>query len=102
VYLSRLIGREEAELLASQGETYRAYLAAVPRLWPALRPRLPASGRAPRWGQAFVGEIFFWLIFLGMALFAATLKAWLLPVVTAVGMAFYIGMFAVLKRRRAH
>ncbi|MBW8878742.1 MAG: isoprenylcysteine carboxylmethyltransferase family protein [Acidobacteria bacterium] len=102
VYLSRLIGQEEAELLASQGETYRAYLAAVPRLWPALRPRLPASGRAPRWGQAFVGEIFFWLIFLGMALFAATLKAWLLPVVTAVGMAFYIGMFAVLKRRRAH
>src|SRR5271157_2404437 len=32
----RLIGREEAALEQSQGEPYRAFLAAVPRLWPSL------------------------------------------------------------------
>jgi protein-S-isoprenylcysteine O-methyltransferase Ste14 len=40
VLLSRLIGREEAGLLATQGEPYRAYFAAVPRFWPSLRPRV--------------------------------------------------------------
>src|SRR3954469_14260740 len=39
VFLRRLIGREESELLATQGERYRAFFDAVPRLWPSLRPR---------------------------------------------------------------
>ena len=43
----RLILREEGGLLASQGESYRAYWAAVPRLLPALRPKLPSAGHAP-------------------------------------------------------
>jgi protein-S-isoprenylcysteine O-methyltransferase Ste14 len=56
----RLIFREEAALTASQGESFRAYCAAVPRFFPALRPRVPASGAKPRWGQAFAGEMFIW------------------------------------------
>ena len=66
IFVWRLMGREEAELAASQGERYRAYRAAVPKLIPALRPRLPAGGRAPAWGQAFVGEIFSWTLVIAL------------------------------------
>lgn len=101
VFLARLIGREEGELMATQGESYRAYLAAVPSLWPSLRPRVPAGGLAPRWGQAFAGETFIWLLFAGLAWFAVTLNGRAIWVVAAVGMAFYLVMLAVLKRQRA-
>lgn len=101
IFLLRLIGREESELLAKQGERYRAYFDAVPRLWPSLRPRVPASGLQPRWPQAFFGEIFFWLLFAGTAYFAVTLNGRSIPVVAVVGMAIYFIMPAVLKSRRA-
>ncbi|MGH9398045.1 MAG: methyltransferase family protein [Terriglobia bacterium] len=57
----RLIMLEEPQLLHDQGERYRAYCQAVPRFWPALRPRLPASGARPQWRQALRGELFIWL-----------------------------------------
>jgi protein-S-isoprenylcysteine O-methyltransferase Ste14 len=57
----RLIGREEHELLANQGRAYGDYLAAVPALVPSLRPRVAGSGRAPAWGQAFLGELHMWI-----------------------------------------
>jgi protein-S-isoprenylcysteine O-methyltransferase Ste14 len=101
IFLLRLIGREESELLTTQGERYRAYFDAVPRLWPALRPRVPASGLQPRWPQAFLGEVFFWLLFAGTAYFAITLTAKTIPIVALVGMGIYFVMLAVLKRRRA-
>ncbi|HEV8628713.1 MAG TPA: methyltransferase [Thermoanaerobaculia bacterium] len=74
LFTLRLIGREEAALTASGGAGYRAFRAAVPRLLPALRPRLPASGMQSRWGQAFAGETFFWAVALALAVFAATLR----------------------------
>ena len=43
----RLIIREEAGILASQGGVYDAYRAAVPRLLPALRPRVPSGNATP-------------------------------------------------------
>jgi protein-S-isoprenylcysteine O-methyltransferase Ste14 len=101
IFLLRLIGREESELLATQGERYRTYFDAVPRLWPALRPRVPASGLQPRWPQAFLGEIFFWLLFAGTAYFAITLTAKTIPIVAIVGMGIYFVMLAILKRQRA-
>ena len=42
----RLTLREERALKATQGESYRRYLAAVPRLLPSLRPRVAAGGDA--------------------------------------------------------
>jgi protein-S-isoprenylcysteine O-methyltransferase Ste14 len=73
-FLLRLIGREEAFLLEKQGEAYRAYQQRVPRLWPALMPRLPAGRIQPRWGQAWAGEFWMWVFFAGYAGFAATLR----------------------------
>jgi protein-S-isoprenylcysteine O-methyltransferase Ste14 len=68
----RLTLREERALTATQGQSYRGYLAAVPRVFPSLRPRVPASGTRPRWGQAFRGELFMWGFALTYALFVAT------------------------------
>jgi protein-S-isoprenylcysteine O-methyltransferase Ste14 len=101
IFLLRLIGREESELLATQGERYRAFFDAVPRLWPSLRPRVPAGGRQPRWLQAFLGEMFFWLLFAVLVYFAATWNSRAIWIVALVGMGLYFVMLAVLKRQRA-
>jgi len=72
LFVYRLILREEAGLLQSQGETYRRYLKAVPRLIPSLRPRVPPGGGKPNWLDGFVGETFFWSFAAAMAVFAFT------------------------------
>ena len=56
----RLILAEEAFLTAKLGDAYTAYCARVPRLLPALQPRVAASGAQPRWTQAALAEIFMW------------------------------------------
>jgi protein-S-isoprenylcysteine O-methyltransferase Ste14 len=56
----RLIAAEESFLSAKLGETYLAYCAKVPRLFPALTPRVPASTLQPKWPLAFLGEIYVW------------------------------------------
>jgi protein-S-isoprenylcysteine O-methyltransferase Ste14 len=43
----RLIMREEAELVRTQGDRYRAYCARVPRFWPALRTRISCRLHEP-------------------------------------------------------
>lgn len=57
----RLVLAEEAHLAAELGAPYAAYCARVPRVVPALRPRVEqaATGR-PEWGRAFVTEIYMW------------------------------------------
>jgi protein-S-isoprenylcysteine O-methyltransferase Ste14 len=55
-----LIAGEEPFLVAKLGASYEAYKAKVPRLLPALTPRVPASGQKGAWPQAFLGEIYFW------------------------------------------
>jgi protein-S-isoprenylcysteine O-methyltransferase Ste14 len=72
VFQYRLTLREERALAATQGESYCRYLAAVPRMVPSLRPRVPSSGMLPGWGQAFLGEIFMWGFALAFVLFVAT------------------------------
>lgn len=100
LFVYRLIFREEAALNESQGESYRAYCRVVPRFWPALAPRVPASGRQPRWGQAFAGETFIWLFGLAELTMAITLKA-------SIGIAVFVAGFAAhfitipLAKRRA-
>ena len=63
----RLILGEESFLAGKLGAPYEAYKSLVPRLWPSLKPRTAPSGRAPRWPQAFLGEIYMWGVALSFA-----------------------------------
>ena len=74
LFCYRLIGREEAQLQAEQGERYRQFKRAVPRLWPALRARIPQSGAQPDWVSGMASEAFFWSFAVGLVLFAVTLN----------------------------
>jgi protein-S-isoprenylcysteine O-methyltransferase Ste14 len=56
----RLIAGEESFLTAQLGEPYLAYCAKVPRIIPALTPRVPASPSQPQWASSFFGEIYMW------------------------------------------
>ncbi len=85
----RLIHREEAGLLASQGESYRRYYEAVPSLWPSLRPRVPAGTGQPNWHDGFFGESFVWGFAAGMAAFTATLSIGYYWVFSGIGFAIY-------------
>ncbi len=58
----RLVLGEEAFLLRTVGQPYEAYCRLVPRILPALRARVAAGGRTARWGQAFVGESYMWIV----------------------------------------
>lgn len=73
LFYYRLVLREETALMESQGESFRAYCAAVPRFLPGLRPRVKSSGAPPRWGQAFAGEFFMWGFAASIVAFAITL-----------------------------
>jgi hypothetical protein len=84
VFVIRLLLREEADLLRDQGESYRRYCDAVPRLVPALFPRVPAAGDSPQWGQGVRAELMYWLMAAAIAVFAITLK-----------IAFFWGIFTV-------
>jgi protein-S-isoprenylcysteine O-methyltransferase Ste14 len=96
----RLIGLEEQRLAAAQGESYLAYRRRVPSLVPSLRARVPASGRAPRWGQAFLGEAFVWAFFFGIAVFAITLQQRPMWISMGVGLAAYIVLSFVREKRK--
>jgi protein-S-isoprenylcysteine O-methyltransferase Ste14 len=75
----RLIGAEEPFLTARLGAPYLAYCAKVPRLIPALTPRVPAPNpqshdeksagnqEKANWAKAFAGEIYMWGVFLSFA-----------------------------------
>jgi len=101
VFTLRLIGREESALLASQGESYRAYHAAVPSLLPSLRARLPPSGRSPRWGQAFGGEAFMWGFAAAAVSYAATLRWDVAGALLVVAFVARLVATAIERRRRS-
>lgn len=56
----RLIAGEEAFLTAKLGDSYRAYCARVPRIFPAFTARVAASPTQPAWPLAFLTEIYMW------------------------------------------
>ena len=74
IFVYRLILREESELTESQGESYRAYCAAVPRLLPSIFPRVPAAGNTPHWFDGILGESMFWLLGTSVVVLAVTLN----------------------------
>jgi len=100
VFGYRLILREEAGLKLTQGESYRKYLAAVPRFWPSLRARVPSGGAKPNWRDGFSGEIFFWSIAIGLAAFAITQRIWTTWAAMAAG--FFIYFLQGYLRKRTY
>lgn len=70
----RLIGREEAALMQSQGEAYRTFCSVVPRLWPSLRPRVSPGGAHAIWLPALVSEAIICIFAIDTYVFAWTLN----------------------------
>jgi protein-S-isoprenylcysteine O-methyltransferase Ste14 len=99
----RLIGREEASLEADQGERYRAYMRAVPRLWPSIRARIPASGDKPDWASAFAAEAFFLSFASGVIAFAIFLNIlWFYGGMVASPLLSWLAGLALGKRGNTH
>jgi hypothetical protein len=85
----RLVLREETTLLQSQGDTYRRYFAAVPRMLPSLAPRVPSSGAKPNWLDGFTGELFMWAGAAAMAVFTLTRNILYFWITFGTGLAIY-------------
>jgi protein-S-isoprenylcysteine O-methyltransferase Ste14 len=99
LFVYRLILREEDGLLDTQGDSYRAYLNAVPRLWPSLTPRVAAGNGQARWGQAILGELFVWILGDAVLIFAATLNFRLSAIVFASSFVVYFAVVPLIKKR---
>jgi protein-S-isoprenylcysteine O-methyltransferase Ste14 len=101
IFVYRLMLREEAELEAIRGDTYRAYCAAVPRLIPAPYPRVSAGGGVPDFWAGLLGELFFWTFTASLLVFAVTLNRrlyyWLLGCAFLV---YPLSLFAIKRRSK--
>ena len=83
-----------------EGDSYRAYCAAVPRLLPSLGPRLPAAGRAATWSDGFLGEAFMWVLAASVAAFAITLNLKLFYIVLGSAFLVYAICYLFIRSRR--
>jgi protein-S-isoprenylcysteine O-methyltransferase Ste14 len=71
-FLVRLILAEEAHLTAQMGETYQAYLRAVPRLVPRLRTDVEIGEATPHWVRAVLNELAPIGVFIALSCFSWT------------------------------
>ena len=95
----RLIAAEESFLTAKLGEPYLAYCAKVPRLFPALTPRVPASTLQPKWPLAFLGEIYMWGVVITFAILGWRYNSILLIKGVLVSLGLSLIVRAFLPRR---
>lgn len=89
IFCYRLIFREEADLLASQGESYEQYRRVVPRLWPAPTARIPSAERQANWGAGFKAESWYWGFAVAAAALAITLNGKVFLVLIAASVALF-------------
>jgi protein-S-isoprenylcysteine O-methyltransferase Ste14 len=95
----RLIFREESRLAATQGQRYAAYRQRVPRLWPALRARIPVAGGRARWSDAFAAEAWSWGFALAVVAFTITFKIlWFYVILGASLVWFWVSASGIRKR----
>lgn len=88
VFCYRLILCEERDLLRTHGERFLAYCRAVPRLLPALRPRLSVSRARPHWQESFLGQTPWWGVAPAQIAFAITLRL-------SIAISIALGWFAI-------
>jgi protein-S-isoprenylcysteine O-methyltransferase Ste14 len=101
LFTLRLIFREEANLLRSQGEDYQRYRAAVPRLIPSPWPRVPPGEAKPNWRDGFDGELFIWGLVAAMAVFTITESVLYFWIVFGADFALLFARESKRRRRRA-
>lgn len=101
IIVLRLIGREEAELKANAGESYLAYYRRVPRLIPALTPRVEPSGNRPNWLDGFTGELMMWAMAASVIVFGLTLNERWFFILLAAGFASKVIAGAAAKQKAA-
>jgi protein-S-isoprenylcysteine O-methyltransferase Ste14 len=99
VFCYRLILREESDLQANQGDSYRAYCKAVPRLWPSPRPRIPSAGKQAQWADGFKAELWYWGFAAALTAFAVTLQLKLFFAIFAASLILFWVSSAVLKKK---
>jgi protein-S-isoprenylcysteine O-methyltransferase Ste14 len=90
VFCYRLIRREEAHLVLVQGERFVTYFQSVPRLLPALKARVPASGALPHWREAFATQTPWWAIAAGEVAYASTLRLSIALLVALAGVPVHV------------
>ena len=84
LFCYRLILREESELAVTHGAAYQQYRRAVPRLWPALQPRIASAGQPAQWSAGFKAEFWCWGFAAAVAALAATLSVvWFYAILAA-------------------
>ena len=99
VFCYRLILREEAELQESQGEQYKRYRKAVPRLWPSLLPRIAAAGSQARWIEGLKAESWYWGFAAAVVAFAITLSLKLFFVILGTSLVLFWVSSMVLRKK---
>ncbi len=97
----RLILAEEPFLTARLGAPYLVYCGLVPRLFPALRPRVASRGAVPHWTQAALGESYMWGVALAFAAAGWHYNAMLLLrcLLVSLGISLLIRAFLPTMRR---
>jgi protein-S-isoprenylcysteine O-methyltransferase Ste14 len=100
VFDYRIILREEAGIQATQGDSYRKYCEVVPRLLPALRPKLPSAGTVPSWTGGFLGEAFMWVLACSVVAFAITLNLRIFYVVLGSAFVVYFFCYLIIRKRQ--
>lgn len=94
-----LIACEEPFLSAKLGESYTAYRSRVPRLVPALTPRIPPSDARADWRTAFLGETYFWGFFLTWLIVGWRYNASLMTQGVLISLGVSLVVRALLPRR---
>ena len=100
IFNLRLIGREEGALAQTQGGSFLAFKEAVPLLFPALIPRLPASGATGRWRQAWIAESFIWAFAIALLCFAVTLNTTVLVAIIFGSLLIYAVAHTINSRKQ--
>jgi protein-S-isoprenylcysteine O-methyltransferase Ste14 len=90
MFCYRLIRREEAHLVLVQGERFVTYFESVPRLLPALKARVSASGTLPHWREAVAAQTPWWAIAAGEVAYALTLRLSIALLVALAGVPVHV------------
>ena len=94
-----LIAGEEPFLTEKLGQSYLEYRARVPKLIPALSPRIPPSDALPDWRAACLGETFFWGFFLTWLIVGWRYNALLMAQGVLISLGLSLVVRAILPRR---